>query len=148
MAKFILFLSLLTFAFDKADFFGVIQLGEENKLEVFYTQISENLNGLDSLAYLGTLKMRHADAMSGPVRKLRTFKDGHELLETAIKEAPEKVEYRFLRLIIQKNAPDFLNYNDNIEEDAALIKKYFEHTDGALKNAITDFASKSEVLDF
>lgn len=46
-------------------------------------------------------------------------------MEGAIPGDKNNSEYRFLRLMIQENAPDILGYNMEIEEDAAAVKKHF-----------------------
>jgi len=58
-----------------------------------------------------------------PYTKYRYFLKGKKSLEEAIKIDPKNVELRFLRLSVQLNTPDFLNYNSNIMEDKILIYK-------------------------
>ncbi len=58
-----------------------------------------------------------------PISKLNTFKEGKKNIEQAIKKEPENVELRFIRLSVQKNAPSFLGYKSNINEDAKFIKE-------------------------
>src|SRR5690606_31497226 len=53
--------------------------------------------------------------------KLSYFNKGKKMLESAIAANKESVELRFLRFMVQANAPIFLNYTANIETDKAFI---------------------------
>ncbi len=88
-------------------------------------QLSESKN--DSAlhqAYLGVLETVWANHVISPFKKLKTFKSGKQNIDAAIGLEPENVEIRFIRLSVQKNAPSFLGYNSNIQEDADYIKKH------------------------
>lgn len=75
-----------------------------------------------NLGYLGGLQTIWANHVFNPINKLKTFKEGKNNIEKAIKLDPENVELRFIRLSIQKNAPSFLGYNSNINSDKEFIK--------------------------
>lgn len=83
----------------------------------------KDLSKTDSLAYAGALLMKMASVIQIPIEKLNSFKTGKEYLETSIETAPTNVEYRMLRALIQENAPGFLKYNQNLEEDVAMVMK-------------------------
>jgi len=70
-----------------------------------------------TLAYKGIGKTMLADFMFLPTSKLSYFNAGKADLEKAIKIEPKNPELRYLRLLIQLNAPFFLNYNDKIASD-------------------------------
>jgi hypothetical protein len=93
---------------------------EEDKL----TSLSEN-NSYESsnltLAYKGVSKTMLADYMFLPTSKLSYFNDGKSLLEKAIKNEPKNPEYRYLRLLVQLNAPFFLSYNSKIDSDVLFL---------------------------
>ncbi|GGE13207.1 hypothetical protein [Sphingobacterium cellulitidis] len=74
------------------------------------------------LGYLGGLQTIWANHVFSPISKLKTFREGKKNIEQAIKKEPNNVELRFIRLSVQKNAPFFLGYNSNINEDFAFIK--------------------------
>ncbi len=76
------------------------------------------------LAYLGALETIWAKHVFNPFSKLKTFKKGKEKIEAAIKQAPNDIEIYYLRLSVQKNAPSFLGYNDNINEDTEFLKEH------------------------
>lgn len=80
-------------------------------------------NSATHLAYLGALQTIWANHVFSPVSKLGTFKEGKKNIEQAIKKEPDNVELRFIRLSVQKNAPSFLGYKSNINEDTEFIKE-------------------------
>jgi hypothetical protein len=73
------------------------------------------------LGYLGSLQTIWANHVLSPLKKLNTFKEGKKNIEQAIKNEPNNVELRFIRLSIQKNTPTFLGYQSNIQEDKKFI---------------------------
>ena len=75
-------------------------------------------------AYLGYIQTVRANHVINPINKLKTFNEGKSNIEKAIKLDSNCVEIRFLRLSVQKNAPNFLNYNQHIQADMQYIKKY------------------------
>ena len=106
------------------------------------------VDGENSLnnAYKGALLMKKAGFQGSPSKKVKVFKQGHQLLEAEIKIYPNNTEYRFLRLAVQVNAPKILKYNKNIEEDRTEIIANYEHLNRELKAHIQEFALKSVIL--
>lgn len=74
------------------------------------------------LGYLGYLQTVWANHTFNPVNKFSTFNKGKKNIEKAIKKNPNDIEIRLIRLAVQKNAPSFLGYNDNINEDSEFLK--------------------------
>jgi hypothetical protein len=68
-------------------------------------------------AYKGVCKTMLADYMYMPTSKLSYFNDGKADIEKAIGAQPKNPELRYLRLLVQLNAPFFLGYNDEIDTD-------------------------------
>jgi hypothetical protein len=97
-------------------------------------------------AYRGTLLMKKADFVNGSKKKLETFNEGQELLEEAIEQDTNNVEYRFLRLIIQEHAPKILHYDENIDEDKSYIIDNYKNIDTGLNNHFLDYVPRSSVL--
>jgi hypothetical protein len=97
-------------------------------------------------AFLGAMIMKRAGIGGNPFYKLWLFKKGHELLEDAIKEDPNNTEFRFLRLMIQENAPGFLGYNDSEDTDSESIRKAYKSLPENLQKAISDYNKTSKVL--
>lgn len=73
------------------------------------------------LAYKGCAQTVIAGDRFNPLTRYSLFTEGKEMIERAIKLAPHEAEIRMLRLGIQLNAPGFLGYNHNIDEDVHLI---------------------------
>ncbi len=76
------------------------------------------------LAYLSGLQTLWANHTLNPIAKLGTFKKGRMNLERAVKMAPNNLEIRFIRLSVQRNAPRFLGYYENLENDEEFIKQH------------------------
>ncbi len=114
----------------------------ENALTTLNAKSESSLNN----AYKGALLMKKAGFQNYPSKKVKVFKQGHQLLEAEIKVYPNNTEYRFLRLAVQVNAPKILKYNKNIEEDRAEIIANYEHLNPELKVHIQEFALKSVIL--
>lgn len=75
------------------------------------------------LAYLGGLQTIWANHTMNPISKLRTFNKGKKNLNKAVVMASDNIEIRFIRLSVQKNAPTFLGYHQQIETDEMFIEK-------------------------
>ena len=121
---------------------------ESNDQMLVDAQISE-LNLASSNvknAFLGAMIMKRAGIGGNPFYKLYLFKKGHELLEGAIKDNPGNTEFRFLRLMIQENAPGFLGYNDSEETDSEFIRNAYKTLPENLQKAISDYNKTSKVL--
>tara|TARA_R110002096_G_scaffold283362_1_gene477410 strand:+ start:317 stop:811 length:495 start_codon:yes stop_codon:yes gene_type:complete len=97
-------------------------------------------------AFVGALVMKKAGALQKVGDKLETFKKGKEILEKAISAKPDNAEFRFLRLMIQENAPSILGYGSNIKEDAEMIDKKFNDLPPSVKDAIISYSKNSKVL--
>lgn len=82
----------------------------------------EDCNNLE-LGYAGGLQMVGAKYSGNPFKKMGEFKKGKKKVEDAIEAEPENIELRYLRLSIQKNAPKFLGYHKEQEEDKAFLKE-------------------------
>ncbi len=71
--------------------------------------------------YKGAAMMIAAKYFFNPLTKLRYFRKGKNLLQTAVRTDSTSVELHFLRYTIQVNAPGFLGYRDDITADNAFI---------------------------
>jgi hypothetical protein len=150
--KFLIFLSITIFTFNAAAQLDrkaiYTALGSESK-EV----VQKQLDGIQNLkessevkAFRGALQMKAAQFEKTAKDKLALFNAGKKVLETEIKSNDGNIEYRFLRLLIQENAPKQLKYNGNIEEDAAAIVMGYSKLKESTKTAIESYAKKSASL--
>lgn len=121
---------------------------ESNDQILVDAQISELNLAASKLnnAFLGAMIMKKAGIGGNPFYKLYLFRKGHELLEDAIKADPTNIEFRFLRLMIQENAPDFLGYNDNEEKDSEFIRNAYKSLPDILQKTILAYNKISKVL--
>lgn len=95
------------------------------------------------LAYLGAVQTIWANHVFNPFRKLSTFRLGKKSIEKAVRQSPESIEIRFIRLSIQKNCPAFLGYRQNIEEDKAFIQDNLSSIHSAsLKKMVLELIQK------
>ena len=107
----------------------------------------EKLNVVEK-GYYGAYLAIWANHVWNPMDKLSTFKKGKTELENAIKEDPNNVELRFLRLSIQSNIPGILNYKQNIKSDLAFIKDHKnEIKSNQLLNMVNELITKVEKSD-
>ena len=130
---------------DRTSFYSALSHGTLTTLDQQLVAINK-LSFEEKKAFTGVLNMRKAEFAKGLKTKLDLFKSGGTLLEDEIAKDKSNAEYRFLRLIIQENAPAILNYNDNIEEDAKLVKSSYAHLPAETKTAILDYSKKSKTL--
>ncbi len=97
-------------------------------------------------AYTGALMMKMSGLLKSGMEKLSVFKKGRVKLEQSIKIDSLNVEYRFLRLLIQENVPDFLNYHSKKVEDAGMIKASFSKLNPDLQETIINYSKNSKLL--
>ena len=111
-------------------------------------QISELNSAPEDIknAFLGAMMMRKAGIGGNPSSRLKLFKKGHKLLEGAIAKDPNNAEFRFLRLIIQENAPGVLGYKRDQQKDSEFIRKSYSSLPEDLQKTIADYNKKSKVL--
>lgn len=132
--------------FDKSLFYSVIS-SDDLELVDSQLRILETAEITEKEAFEGALLMKKAGLVKNVKEKLSLFKKGNQKLEEAIAKDAQNAEYRFLRLIIQENAPGILNYDKDIEADALLIKNSFDSLSTIVQNAIMDYSKKSKVLN-
>jgi hypothetical protein len=97
-------------------------------------------------AFMGAMLMKRASFFGSAGSRLHYFREGHKLLESAIKQYPENVEFRFLRLMIEEHVPPQLGYNKEIENDCAFIRKNYKSLPEDVQRTIEDYNKKSKFL--
>ena len=132
-------------ALDRAAYYKAM---ESNNKTLVDEQISELHSAPEDVknAFLGAMIMRKAGIGGNPASKLKLFKQGRLLLEEAIAKDPKNAEYRFLRLIIQENAPGVLGYKNDVQKDSEFIRKSYNSLPDDLQKTIADYSKKSKVL--
>lgn len=118
----------------------------KDNVNVFVDLVSDLDHEKDEtiLGYKGMAFMLKARYSWNPYSKFDFFKKGRVLLETAINKDKTNIELIFMRFCIQSNAPSFLFYNQNIEEDKKYIIDNWEKVnDIDLKNRIKEYMTES-----
>ena len=132
-------------AIDRNAFYAVMSGNDVNKINIVLADMSMNATAVN-LAFEGALMMMKAGLLSKPKEKLHIFKNGRKKLEAAILSDPDNIEYRFLRLMIQENAPKIVKYKNDIENDKRLIRNSFKKLSPVTQQAIKDYTKKSKIL--
>lgn len=130
-------------AIDRAKIYSLFDSGSLAEINAAIDKLEVEKTSLSN-AYRGTLMMKKAHLLKAPGQKLNAFKKGSKILENEIKNNGENAEFRFLRLIIQENAPRILNYNKEIDNDRAVILHAFQKLDQDLKSEIRNYSKKSK----
>ena len=121
---------------------------ESNDLQLINKELQIIQVGIfhDKEAFEGALLMKKASLIANPKDKLATFKSGRTKLETSISKNEKNAEYRFLRLMIQENAPGIVHYKESITADSVLIKESYKALPVTVQQAIYEYSKKSTVL--
>ena len=99
------------------------------------------------VAYKGASCTMMAKYTKAKKDKKALFKEGAGLIEFAVSEAPKDIEIRIIRLSIQENAPKFLKYRSNIEEDRQFIlDNYNKIKSESLKSFVRSYILNSNTF--
>ncbi len=92
------------------------------------------------ICYQGAAQVIQAKYVLNPYSKYSYFRKGRQLIEYAVRECPTNIEIRFIRFCVQTNAPFFLGYNKNIDEDKIQILRAW--------GVISDFDLKTRIRNY
>lgn len=107
----------------------------------------QNLKSTSQIrAYQGAILMKRSSFEKVVKDKIAMFRKGHAALEEEINKFPDNIEYRFLRLAVQENAPSILGYNSEIKSDKLIIIEQYNNLSPALKTHILNYSKESKVL--
>ena len=140
------FLSQAQSGINKANCFDAMASSNISVLDAQLSSLS-NVSNTDKEAFEGALLMRKAGVLKIPAQKLASFKKGHKQLEAAIAKAPHNAEYRFLRLIVQENAPKVLGYYRDMVADSKFIKDNYKLLPKETQQAVLIYSKKSTSLN-
>jgi len=79
--------------------------------------IDRETANITEYGYKGFAYTMIAEHYTFPTSKLRAFNTGKAMIDSAIKKFPNNLELRYIRLLVQLNAPSFLGYNKSIDVD-------------------------------
>ncbi|MFT3945547.1 MAG: hypothetical protein QM763_01125 [Agriterribacter sp.] len=130
---------------DRSNYYKVI--ASEN-LESINAQIELVKNSSEKYkeAFEGALMMKRAGLLKGASNKLKEFKAGRQKLEAVLDKNKDDAELRFLRLIIQENAPKILGFHKELEEDHKYIVANYKTMPEATQQVIRDYSKSSKSL--
>ena len=131
---------------DRTTFYAAMKSEDLAVVESQLTIVEKDTTA-ESRAFEGALLMKKAGLLKGAFKKLKIFKQGRTLLEVALQHDSTNAEYRFLRLMIQENAPGILNYNDDLKTDSAMVQSAFKDMPDELQQIITEYSRSSKVLN-
>lgn len=131
--------------FDKARFYRAMESSNKELVDHELNHLKD-LDFPDKGAYVGALSMLKASFPANPSKKLNLFKAGHKQLEAAIRKDSLNAEFRFLRLVIQENAPGMLGYRNDLEKDCDYIRKSFKTLPEVVQQAVLKYSRKSRIL--
>jgi hypothetical protein len=141
----ILLISNVMFSQNLKEYRALLQTGENSE------KAAKTLIEKSNTAYQGTKKPIYAGFLAvgkffmakhvfNPLKKMSYFNEGKKILETAVKNEPDNLEVRLMRLITQESVPKILGYYQNIEEDRAFLTRSYKNTnDEDLKIYIKDY---------
>ena len=100
-----------------------------------------------ALAYLGAFQIIRAKHFFNPFKKLKTFSEGKNNLEEAVRRAPDIVEIRFIRMSVQQEIPGILQYKSDIAADKEFILSHFHRiSDPELRHFIIGYMENAALL--
>ena len=111
--------------------------------------LTENKNDNEPvmLGYKAAGHMMMAKHVGNPFKKMSHFNKGKDYLTTAIEADKQNLELRFLRFAVQAEAPGFLGYRQNLEEDKILLLRGVRSIeDHDLQNMILNYLRTSKGL--
>jgi hypothetical protein len=77
-------------------------------------------------------------------QKINGLKEGSKWIEKAINSDPKNIEIRLIRLSIQENLPNVVNYKKNKTEDKNFILNHYKEHSGSLLAYIKNFILQSK----
>jgi hypothetical protein len=150
----LLFISVITTSNGRPYFSGF------SKTDYYAVMASQNIDSVNNElkivqassvvekdAYEGTLMMTKAGLVKAISEKINLFRSGRQKLENCIKLDNQNAELRFLRLIIQENAPRIVNYKGDLQKDKTVIENSFKTLPQDVQKCILTYSKKSTILN-
>jgi len=131
--------------FERSDFYAAFASEDTNTINQ-QLDIIKNDSPKGAGAFEGALRMKKAGLLKGASNKLKEFKAGRGKLEDMITAQPQNAEFRFLRLMIQEQAPRILGYKNKLEEDHKYLIEHFSTIPQAAQKVIVNYSKVSKVL--
>lgn len=101
------------------------EISSEEQADNFIAQLTKDTSP-EAKGYIAAMNFMKSRFVKFPFTKLKYFKIGKNELDTIILKNPKNIEMRYIRYLMQKQIPDFLGYNENIDGDFNLIVNELE----------------------
>ncbi|MBS1646866.1 MAG: hypothetical protein JST67_05955 [Bacteroidetes bacterium] len=132
-------------SFNKKNFYDAIKSTDSTQINQQIALVQQ-ASIKEKQAYIGALFMKKAGVITSKSKKIHSFSHGKESLEAAIQKDSSNAEYHFLRLIIQEQAPAFLGYHKQLQEDKTYIKKHFNTMPYPVQQFVKEYSKQSNTL--
>ena len=109
-----------------------LQINSVKDADLFMDKL-EHDSSAEARGYMAAMNFTKSRLYKFPLKKMKYFNRGKSILEEVIEAYPLNLELRYLRYSLQKKVPDFLGYNDNIDEDLVMIKKKIANSGMSIK---------------
>lgn len=139
-------ISATAVSLDRQSYYSAISVDDEAVLKKERDKLMKLSDSDDKRAFLATIIMKESQFMPTVMGKWDKFNLGKNALEKEIKTNPNNAEFRFLRLLIQENAPKIVRYSGQVSQDAQFIAKNLSSLHAVTKKTIQSYAKKSPAL--
>ncbi|MBS2096918.1 hypothetical protein [Carboxylicivirga linearis] len=124
------FIGLLLVSFSEEDSIRMQyhHVNSKESLETFIS-IIEKSDLPVSEVYLASAYMQMAKYVFSPYSKLKYFNKGKDMLEVFISKNPNNIDGKYVRYLVQSNAPSFLGYSSDMVSDKIFIRENINEAD-------------------
>lgn len=124
------FIGLLLVSFSEEDSIRMQyhHVNSKESLETFISTVEKS--GLSiSEVYLASAYMQMAKYVFSPYSKLKYFNKGKDMLEVFISKNSNSIDGKYVRYMVQSNAPSFLGYSSDMVSDKIFIRDNIDEAD-------------------
>ena len=104
--------------------FTKVHYSEDYNAELWELTKSTKIDNPTIYAYKCLYYIMNAKYVFWAHKKMENFRTGRKKLDEAIEKYPGNADLRLVRYAVQKNAPKFLKYYKNIDEDKEVLLTY------------------------
>lgn len=130
--KFLIVLIITVFSFQISPAIDEVrnqfpEITSEEQADNFIEQLTKNTSS-EAKGYIAAMNFMKSRFVKFPFTKFKYFKIGKAGLDEVILSNPKNIEMRYIRYLMQKQIPDFLGYNENINEDFKTIVAHLDES--------------------
>lgn len=109
-----------------------------------FINLAEKQSGSDAVTNGYKAAAQIMEAKITKKNRKALVKTGATSLESIIKNNPNNIELRVIRLSVQENIPKIVGYRGSIKDDKAFLISNYSKQNAALKNYVKKFAMQSK----